>query len=440
MSKFHHACVLATFVASMASAGAWAQDAAQSGQTASGNEPTTVGAEGGLGYKATWPDKDTAWIDTKGFGLASGNGDVKFRIGGRIDEDFGTARVRDFRFTRPYNDSLDYRRTWLELYLTLQNSVEFAFQYDFSDPTRPINDAAIAYRGFDPFVFTLGNFKEPFSLNQLISDTNTLFTERSLADAFAPARNFGFNIGTHGEAWTFNAGVFGGNANTGVTENGIAGTSRLTYAPILKPDEVLHLGLAGSYRALDSTGQTLSFSARPESFLFRTALVNTGTLARADAVERIGIEGAYQTGPVRFQGEYIWTGVQRGTGQPDVGFNGGYIEAGWTINGNGRPYTIAPTYGTSYAVFSAPKIADSQRVLRGGIGLFELGARVSYIDLTDRNISGGREIDYTLGINWYPETNVKFVADYVRATAYRSPAASRRVDADIFVGRAQISW
>jgi phosphate-selective porin OprO/OprP len=168
--------------------------------------------------------------------------------------------------------------------------------------------------------------------------------------------------------------------------------------------------------------------------------VNTGALARADTVERVGVEAAYQTGPVRFQGEYIWTGVQRGAGQPDVAFNGGYVEAGWTINGSGRSYDLAPKYGTGYAVFGGPKLTDAQRVLRGGIGLFELGARVSYIDLTDRNISGGRQVDYTLGINWYPETNVKFVADYVRATAYNSPAASRRVDADIFIGRAQISW
>jgi phosphate-selective porin OprO/OprP len=341
---------------------------------------------------------------------------------------------------RPYDDRLDYRRTWLELYLTLRDAVEFAFQYDFADPDRPINDAVVAYRGFKPFVLTVGNFKEPFSLNQLISDNNTLFTERSIADVFAPGRSFGISLSANGEAWTAAAGVFGGNANRGIEDNGVAGTARVTYAPILQTDEVLHFGLAGSYRLLDRDGQGFSLSVRPESFLFRTALVSTSRIRSADAVERVGAEAAYQIGALRFQGEYIWTGVERSAGLAGTGFHGGYVEAGWTVNGNGRPYELAPKYGTTYGIFGAPKIDSSQRLLNGGIGIFELGARVSYVDLTDRNISGGRELNYTLGVNWYPENNVKVAADYVRAMAYDSPAASRRVDADIFIGRVQVTW
>jgi phosphate-selective porin OprO/OprP len=45
-------------------------------------------------------------------------------------------------------------------------------------------------------------------------------------------------------------GVFGGNINTGLQNNGIASTTRLTYTPWLSENknDVLHLGLAGSYR------------------------------------------------------------------------------------------------------------------------------------------------------------------------------------------------
>jgi phosphate-selective porin OprO/OprP len=392
------------------------------------------------GVHETDPSGNKASLDEKGLSFSSADENFKMRIGGKLQLDYGTARIRSFRFSKPYNDDVEFRRTWVEGYITLYKTVELAFQYDFADATRPINDAAIAYHGFDPFIFTVGQFKEPFSLNQLTNDNNLLFTERALSDTFAPARNFGFAIGTHGDAWTFAAGVFGGNANLGIDDAGIAGTARFTYAPILTKDEVLHLGIAGSYRANDQSGQSVSFSTKPESFLFTTALVSTSTILAADRTEKLGLEAAYQTGPFRVQGEYMLNQVERNSGQPSATFHGGYIEAGYTLNGDGRPYSLAPVYGTAYAVFGAPKLDSAQRLSHGGIGIFELGARVSYIDLTDRNIDGGRELDYSFALNWYPEPNIKIASDYIRAHADYSPAAGRAVDSDIFVGRFQLYW
>ncbi len=37
-----------------------------------------------------------------------------------------------------------------------------------------------------------------------------------------------------------------------VEKGGTAGTVRATFAPILRNDQVLHLGIAGSYRAIDT--------------------------------------------------------------------------------------------------------------------------------------------------------------------------------------------
>jgi phosphate-selective porin OprO/OprP len=392
------------------------------------------------GVKGSDSQGNKASLDEKGLTFTSADDNLKLRVGGKLQLDFGSARIRSFRFAKPYNDDVEFRRTWVEGYVTLYKSVEIAFQYDFADATRPINDAAIAYHGLDPFVFTVGNFKEPFSLNQLTSDNNLLFTERALSDAFAPARNFGFAVGAHGDAWTFAAGVFGGNANTGIEDAGIAGTARFTYAPILTKTEVLHLGVSGSYRANDQTGQSVSFSSKPESFLFTTALVSTGTLQAAENTSRVGFEAAYQTGPLRLQGEYILTQVDRNAGQPSTSFQGAYVEAGYTLNADGRPYTLAPSYGTAYAVFGAPKLDASQRISHGGIGIFELGARVSYIDLSDHNVNGGRELDYSFALNWYPEPNIKIASNYIRAHADYSPAAGRSVDSDIFVGRFQLYW
>ncbi|GJD48496.1 Porin P [Methylobacterium crusticola] len=385
-------------------------------------------------------------IDDKGITLQAPGEAARLRIGGRLQLDFGTGRVQQRGFGTVFERPVAVRRSWIESYLTLGREIELAFQYDFADDTRPIQDAVLAYKGLPDTILAFGNMKEPFSLDQLISDNNTLFTERSLADAFAPARNFGFAAGTHGERWTAVTSVFGGNANTGLDEGGVASTTRLTYAPYLSEDRtgVVHLGIAGSYRTLPRDGSPLSLSSRSEAFLFERRIVDTSAIRDASAIGRLGLEAAWQSGPLRIQAEYILTQVGRFGGAPALTFQGGYVQAGLVLNGRGRRYQLAPAYATEYAVFSGIQLDDAQRVSRGGAGVFELGLRYSALDLEDRTVRGGIEQDVTVGLNWYPDRNIRFVLDYVRAHA--APSAQslgfnrRTVDSDVFIGRAQLYW
>ncbi|TGD94963.1 OprO/OprP family phosphate-selective porin [Methylobacterium nonmethylotrophicum] len=385
-------------------------------------------------------------IDEKGITLKFPDDAATFRIGGRLQLDFGTGRVQQRGFGTVFDTPIAVRRSWLESYLTLGKEIELAFQYDFADPVRSVQDAVVAYKGFKDVIIALGNMKEPFSLNQLISDNNTLFAERSLADAFAPARNFGFAIGTHGDRWTAVTSVFGGNINTGIENQGVASTTRVTYAPYLSEDkyDVLHVGLAGSYRSLPNDGSALTLSSRSEAFLFARPFVNTGSIRDAASIGRVGLEAAWQTGPFRLQAEYILTEIGRFGGAPSLTFQGGYIQAGLLLNSKGRRYSIAPNYATEYAVFSGVQVEEAQRVSRGGTGVFELGLRYSAIDLQDRAIRGGIEHDVTAGVNWYPDRNIRFVFDYVRSHTSPSPASlnfnRRTIDADVFIGRAQLYW
>ncbi len=382
-------------------------------------------------------------IDTKGISLNTADDGVKFRIGGRFQEDFSTASVSPRRFRPGVVDNLDGRRTYFESYLSLAGGIEAAFQYDFNDAVRPIVDAVVAYHGFNPFVFTIGNFKEPFNLNQLQSDNTTTFTERSLIDTFAPGRSFGGSVGASGDRWTAAGGVYGANANFGPDTNGIAGTARVTYAPILNDNQVLHFGLAGSYRSLDQNGLTQSFSSKPEDYLFTRALVTTGTLKNIDDVKRFGAEALYQFGSWRVQAEYNYVSVGGINGQRDREFQGGYIEGAWVINGKGRPYRLATPYGADFAVLQGVQVEDSQRVSKGGWGVWEVAGRFSALDLNSKNTLGGTEEDFTAGLNWYPDRNLRFMADYVHAHA--DPAAfsvgkGAKIDSDLIVGRVNFYW
>ena len=382
-----------------------------------------------------------AKVDSKGVTVQSADGDVKFLVGGRLHYDLGTASVSPkLGHTQPSEDG-SIRRAWIEPQLVFSNGVALSFQYDFSQTTTPINDALISYKGASPFILVAGNFKEPFSLDQLQSNNVTLFTERSLLDAFAPGRDFGALAGVHGDRWTLAGGAFGGNINTGLEQDGIAGTARFTYAPILSHDEVLHLGIAGSYRARDGGGGSLSFSERPEDFLFRTSLVSTGTIKNADTDARLGLEASYEFNPVRIDAEVAET-IVSGQGAPDRTFRAGYVEASWIINGHARAYRLAPRYASEYAVFEGVEVPASARVSHGGIGVFELGARFSAIDLDSGAVRGGAQRDATVGLNWYPDADIRFMANYIHARAEPSAASvtGGAVDSDLVVGRIQIAW
>lgn len=379
-------------------------------------------------------------LDEHGITVKSADDAVKFRIGGRlhIDPGFGSTRPR---IADGFGSNIEVRRAWIETYLTINNAVELAFQYDVNDGRTPVKDAAIGYHGIDGLVVTLGNFKEPFSLQQLTSVNNITFVERALPDALVPARNTGFAVAGFGERWTLTGGVFGGNINTGVELGGIAGTVRATYAPILSDTEVLHLGVAGSFRSFNEGDRGLSFNSSPEADVFQTSLIDTSSIRNAADLARLGVEVAYQNGPFRVQGEYIRADVGRSGLQPGVSFEGGYVEGAWVINGKGRRYGLGTDYATSLAVFKGVVVGEEQRVSRGGIGVFELAARWSVLNLKDAGFRGGVERDWTAGINWYPDRNIRLMANYIHANADGSPAVSRgRVDADIAEFRLQLYW
>ncbi|WP_375459295.1 OprO/OprP family phosphate-selective porin [uncultured Enterovirga sp.] len=380
-------------------------------------------------------------LDAKGFSLRAGSNDeFEFHLGGRLHADFGSGGSR--AVSREFPDSADFRRVWIEPKIIFDKKLIFNLQYDPTSASTPINNLFVSYKGFSPFILTGGNFKEPFSLEQLQSNNDTTFMERSLADTFTPSRNTGFAVAGRGEWWSLSAGVFGGNINSTVDKGGIAGTARATIAPILTETEVLHLGVAGSYRSLNRAGPEQSFSSRPESFLFRTSLVDTGKITDGRSVGRVGLEAAYANGPFRIQSEFMTVDVDRDFERSAVTFNGGYVYGAWVINGKGPKYSLDADDATEIGVFKRVEPESGQRVSRGGSGVFEFAARYSAVELTSRNIRGGYQQDVTAGLNWYPEPFIRIMANYVHAWADPTAAkvTGRATQADIGQVRLQIAF
>ena len=164
---------------------------------------------------------------------------------------------------------------------------------------------------------------------------------------------------------------YGSNTSTQATSGQTGGVARLAWRPWTDPDSDLHLGLSGSY-AFDirrtGSGQSLQLRDRPEWRIDQTRLIDTGGLP-ADSAYTWGPEFGLRWRNFLLQGEYIRIGVNQSQSgaapRPDLGFDGGYVEASWVITGEPRKYV------TSGAAFGRPVPAHPFSLDGGGWGAWE---------------------------------------------------------------------
>ena len=344
--------------------------------------------------------------------VTSPDGDFKFRIGGRLQADAaGYSNDSGTWKDSGLESGSEVRRSRIFLAGTLWHDWTFKTQWEFAFDRVRLKDQLISYKGFNPLELTMGNFKEPQGLSAMTSSNYVPLMERPMVvDAFEPYRKMGLRLHYNGEfhgAWTAATGVFGGGVNLPDKINGEGWgiPARITWAPIHEKDRVLHFGTSFEYRQPDDANKFI-YLARPESHLANRAFVNTGIIENVDyrLLNQVEILGIW--GPFSLQGEYLWNTVNRRDDASDLDFSGGYVLGNWFLTGESRNYKAA------YGSFSPLKPKKS--LLDGGIGAWELAARYSTIDLSDSDIQGGSEDNLTLGLNWYPATNLRIMFNYVK--------------------------
>ncbi len=372
------------------------------------------------------------WKD--GLRFTSNDGSFKLKIGGRIQHDFAYfAEDGDIerRLGADVDDGTEFRRARLYFSGTIYDDIDFKVQYDFAGGDADFKDVYLGLRNV-PYVgnVRVGQFKEPFSLEELTSSNYITFMERSLANTFAPGRNTGimFYDTMMDERMTWAAGVF---RQTDSFGDGAGGrdynvTARLTGLPVYEEGgkKLLHLGV--SYTHQNYENDTIRFRARPESHL-APRLVDTGDFS-AEYGDFIGAEAAWVDGPFSLQGEYVHAFIEgRNRWDGDPNFWAASVQASYFLTGEHRPYK------TSTGAF------DRVRPLKnfgkdGGSGAWELAARLSYLNLNDNGVKGGRLRDLTVGLNWYLNPNVRTMWNYVLA----DPSEGGSVSA--FMWRFQVAF
>jgi phosphate-selective porin OprO/OprP len=350
--------------------------------------------------------------------FSSSDGAFTFQPGGRVQADYAHYDADK----QALGDGTAIRRARLSAQGTVYRVWDYKVEYEFSDSkanpaARGIRDAFISYTGFKPVVLTAGNFKEPFSFEQVTSDSAVTFLERSLIDVFAPSRHIGAAVTTAGANWSLAGGVFGERPEDDAASEGDEGydlTGRATWAPWWDNGRVLHLGTAVRRHEPNDSTNGLRFASRPESNITDVQLVDTGVLAGTDDLLSHGLD------------------VNR-KAAPDVDLQGWYVLASWFLTGESRPYKV------SEGVFD--RVSPTRIVGQGGGGAWELALRLSSLDLTDGALVGGEQRNLTAGVNWHLTPNVKLQANYIKVLDLDRPG--HRNDGDepsAYTVRAQVDF
>lgn len=319
---------------------------------------------------------------------------------------------------------------------------EYRIEFDFALAGRPtFLDVWVGLKDV-PYLGRLkvGHFFEPFSLERLTPNRFLTFMERALIDqAFAPARNLGIVAPNHNEpqSLTWSVGLFRTNSDVFGDDLGDKGekcvTGRVTWLPWYDEPAagryLLHLGAAYSFR--DADDDTVRFRAQPE---VRSQNTNPPTQFLVDTLpisahffQLFGLEAAVVHGPFSIQGEYMYVPVDR-IGGRDVAFYGAYLYASYFLTGEHRPYRRDVGYFDRVEPFEEFFLVHTARGVRAGLGAWEAAARISYLNLSDWDVRGGRLTELTCGLNWYMSRYLRLTMNYVHGFLDRAPGGKSHVD------------
>ena len=407
-------------------------------------------------------------VETPGhrFGLASADGANSIFLTGRLHLDAGdyfdgtpaggpvSGHGPGSNAAGPLNGGINARRARIGITGTVMTDWAYTLIYDFggsSDtlttgqsgaPTSGLENAYVTYNGFYrpayavPVAIDLGYQDVPWTLDEATSSNDIMFMERAspqvVATAFG-AGDFRSALGARSNNDRYWAGAYltgptSGSVHTANHFGDYAVLGRASYQLVDSGAASLHVGVDVAH-LFHRNGNSLVLADRPELRIDPTNLLNTGTIP-GQRGSVAGAELAASFGNLYAQGEYYHIMVDqnaRGINpvdgrvnavSPTLNFDGGYVQASYSVGGR-RKYN--PATGAYGGVIPDHPFS----VTGGGWGAVEFAARFSAVNLNDHlrtgmtpsltgGVAGGDQKGYSLGINWYPNTNVRFMLDYLR--------------------------
>ena len=399
------------------------------------------------------PKEAIGTIDDNGIKFETNDGQFKFSMNGRLETDAdgfsggdfmtyadtdknGKVGPKEVIANNRLTDGTEIRRMRMEFAGQFYNDWKFKLQPELAngggDLTVGIRDAYVQYTGLNDWgSFYVGQSKQPYSYQQMMSDTNLLFMERSTEYEFTNRsvnRAIGLRYELGGQQWGFSTGLFGDTATrqtSGTATQGDEGwgaAARLTTAPWLKTDELLHIGGSAAFRAPATQNRTVQYKIAPTA-ISQVTYLNTGSMPDVQNSQFINGELVGIYGPLSLEAEYNATWLNSNdsaTSGHALGkdilpgnafFQGAHIDAAYSLTGESR----ATGYDALSGVVKRIKPNRNFTLSGDGWGAFETKARFMWVDMNQIDnplYAGGNQVASTVGVNWYPNNWARVMLDW----------------------------
>jgi phosphate-selective porin OprO/OprP len=299
----------------------------------------------------------------------------------------------------PDLDHDGFRRQRTALTLTAPGGTSLKLDYDFASGTW--SDLLLRIGLGDKGALRVGQLKTPMSLEVLTSHRALNLLERSPVSALVPGRRLAVEWARASETGTVTVVALGDNIDDLANGHGLF--ARATRNLGLDPaGSRWHLGLAAGMEWPDGD---IRVRGRPDVSGLPLLLADSGLLDGVDRIDRIGLETAWDRGPLSVQAEHVELRGSRSDAD-DVDGRGSYLSASWRPTGEARRYRAG--------VFDTLQPA-------GPRGALEVVARASWLDVdTDAgDRRDGRAL--SLGLNWYLTGALRLQAQVTEADGDGTP-------------------
>ncbi|MBX2976487.1 MAG: hypothetical protein KF721_10150 [Ignavibacteriaceae bacterium] len=343
----------------------------------------------------------------------SEDGDFRWWFDSRIQMD----GAMYFENKNAMSNGFHFRRLTFAMKAVLHRDWEAEVDIDFAEqvdtkPQTELRDMWIKYNVPNVNMsFMVGHFKEPFGMERLNSSRLLTFLERSsISSALPMGRRIGASVRYWSDWYQMTGAIMGHEPATridkGQRDETMSTNLRASIAPLNKFGHNFHFGLAGSYKIPDVTSElranTIEISARTESYVFNPKFLHTGDIPEVNYYTRYGTELMYINGPFYIQSEVMGTTIKRFKNLPTANLRGGYIMTAFVLTGENRYYYV-----------DEGEVGPIEKPKRKW-GALEVAARYTITNLNDlkAGVKGGHANQYMFGVNYYPNSNIKFQLNY----------------------------
>jgi len=358
-------------------------------------------------------------VNDKGASFKSAKGDYEVKIRGLLQGD-GRFFLNDDSV--PQNDTFLLRTARPIIEGSLGKLVGFRFTPEFAGDNASIVDAYVDLR-FDPaYTLRAGKFTSPVGLERLQSSAALSDIERALASELAPNRDIGVQLqgdavdGRLGYAiGVFNGTVDGRDAATTNPDDNFEYAGRIFFEPFKNSANALSgLGFGIGASVGDKQGSGNNFLPRYRTpgqvqfFNYRSVVLADGQQSRWSP------QGYYYRNAFGLLAEYIVSKQEVSIDgiSEDISNKAWQATASYVLTGEDASYrgVVKPSqpFGPG----------------KDGWGAFEVVGRYGALEIDDAafplfadpSTAASKATSWTLGLNWYLNSNLKLVVNYLQTS------------------------